>query len=125
MERFNLDEYLKHPERKVVTRDGRRVRIVCTDREATQWPIVALVRDKNEENIYSYSLSGVCFPMPIVDDDDLFFAPEKKEGWVNMFKDQSGDPQLGRIYTSKEVAETMAKQCGRHPFTTIKIEWEE
>nr|DAF24839.1 MAG TPA: hypothetical protein [Crassvirales sp.] len=125
MERFNLDEYLKHPERKVVTRDGRRVRIVCTDREATQWPIVALVRDKNEENIYSYSLGGVCSPMPIVDDDDLFFAPEKKEGWINIYKYNSKITPGSQVYNTKEEAES-AKGAGLVDYiSTIKIQWEE
>lgn len=125
MERFNLDEYLKHPERKVVTRDGRRVRIVCTDREATQWPIVALVRDKNEENIYSYSLGGVCSPMPIVDDDDLFFAPEKKEGWINIYKYNSKITPRPQVYNTKEEAESAKGASLVDYISTIKIQWEE
>lgn len=125
MERFNLDEYLKHPERKVVTRDGRRVRIVCTDREATQWPIVALVRDKNEENIYSYSLGGVYSPMPIVDDDDLFFAPEKKEGWINIYKYNSKITPGSQVYNTKEEAESAKGASLVDYISTIKIQWEE
>ena len=32
MKQFNLAEYLKNPERKIVTRDGRSVkRILCVD----------------------------------------------------------------------------------------------
>lgn len=31
MKEFNLNEYLKNPSQKVVTRDGRNVRIICTD----------------------------------------------------------------------------------------------
>ena len=31
MKPFNLQEYLANPSRKVVTRDGRQVRIICTD----------------------------------------------------------------------------------------------
>ena len=42
MKQFNLDEYLQNPSRKVVTRDGRKVRIVCTDKKGA-CPIVALV----------------------------------------------------------------------------------
>ena len=30
MKEFDLQEYLKHPSQKVVTRDGRKVRIICT-----------------------------------------------------------------------------------------------
>ena len=32
MKQFDLKEYLKGPNKKVVTRDGRNVRIICTDR---------------------------------------------------------------------------------------------
>ena len=43
MKQFSLDEYLKNPKRKVVTRDGRNVtRLLCTDAEG-DYPIVALV----------------------------------------------------------------------------------
>ena len=31
MKQFSLEEYLANPSKKVVTRDGRNVRIICTD----------------------------------------------------------------------------------------------
>ena len=31
MKQFNLEEYLKNPSRKVITRDGREARIICTE----------------------------------------------------------------------------------------------
>ena len=46
MKQFSLEEYLKNPDRKVVTRNGLPVRIICTDRK-DKWPIVALVTDDN------------------------------------------------------------------------------
>lgn len=42
MKQFNLEEYLKNPSRKVVTRDGRNARIICTDAKG-KYPIVALM----------------------------------------------------------------------------------
>ena len=36
MKNFNLEEYLKNPSRKVVTRAGISVRIICTDRKANK-----------------------------------------------------------------------------------------
>ena len=48
MKQFNLEEYLKNPSRKVVTRDGRNVRIICTDKRGTNFPIVALVECEDE-----------------------------------------------------------------------------
>ena len=32
MKQFNLEEYLKNPSKNVVTRMGRKVRVICTDR---------------------------------------------------------------------------------------------
>ena len=40
MKQFDLQEYLKNPSRKVVTRDGRDVRIICTNYDSFS-PIIA------------------------------------------------------------------------------------
>ena len=42
MKQFSVEEYNKNPKRKVVTRKGEDVRIVCTDRKGTDFPIIAL-----------------------------------------------------------------------------------
>ena len=47
MKEFNLNEYLKNPSQKVVTRDGRSVRIVCSDLKQ-DFPIVALIYDEEK-----------------------------------------------------------------------------
>ena len=125
MKQFNLKEYLKDPNKKVVTRDGRNVRIICTDRQGGDRPILILYFGSDGiERCFS------CFPngRRYVDIDscmDLFFASEKHEGWVNLY-DHSEGTYLGSVYSSKEVAEAMSKKCGlQHYITTIKIEWEE
>ena len=125
MKQFNLEEYLKDPNKKVVTRDGRNVRIICTDRQGGDRPILILCFESDGiERCFS------CFPNGrwYVDIDscmDLFFASEKHEGWVNLYNLSEG-PYLGSVYSSKEVAEAMSKKCGlQHYITTIKIEWEE
>lgn len=35
---FNVEKYVKNPNRKIVTRDGRNVRILCTDRASATCP---------------------------------------------------------------------------------------
>lgn len=127
MKQFNLEEYLKDPNKKVVTRDGRDARIICTDRQGGDHPILALCTMSNErENLYSYLPNGRMYLNADADSCmDLFFAPEKKEGWVNLYNLSEG-PYLGSVYSSKEVAEAMSKKCGlQHYIATIKIEWEE
>ena len=46
MKQFSLEEYLKNPSKRVVTRDGRNVRIICTDREDLNFPIITLIKKK-------------------------------------------------------------------------------
>ena len=77
MEEFSLEKYLKNPNRKIVTRDGKSVRIVCTDRECMDFPIVALIKFKDCEGVCMFSTYGQCCDSK--DDElDLFFAPKKK-----------------------------------------------
>lgn len=86
MEQFNLEEYLKNPNRKVVTRDGKSVRIVCNDMIGTSYPVLAVCRvNPTHDCYYSYTLNGK-HNLGVASRLDLFFAPEKKEGWVNLYK---------------------------------------
>ena len=122
MEQFNLDKYLENPNRKVVTRDGRSVRIICTDRKSYTFPIVVLIEGCYQENICAYTKDGL-YSHGTECTCDLFFAPIKKEGWVNMYKTRSGAVQIGQIYSSKEEAEMGRKDANY--ISTAKIEWEE
>ena len=119
MKQFNLDEYLANPSRKVVTGDGRNVRIICTDSKIRNYPIIALVEEPSRfENLFSYTEGGQMVSYEPSKKYDLFFAPEKHEGWVNIYPDSS----IGGIYTSEEEARNAASpSC----ISTIKIEWEE
>ena len=121
MKRFNLDEYLDNPNRKVVTRNGKSVRIKCTDRKCVDYPIIALI-DLNEiEDFYAFSKDGECW---IGEETkyDLFFAPEKKEGWVNVYQ-ENNQLRCGNVYDTKSEAEQHDSYVKR--LATAKIEWEE
>lgn len=127
MKEFSLEEYLKNPNRKIVTRDGRDVRIICTDRRGGDHPILALCTMSNEsENLYSYLPNGRMYLSADADSCmDLFFAPEKHEGWVNLYKG-NGYYRLGStiFYQSEsEAKKSNAKNCGY--VGTIKVEWED
>ena len=124
MKEFNLTEYLKNPSQKVVTRDGREVRIVCTDAKGDE-PIIALVYNKNreEENVYTYNRDG-SFYGDNYDCLDLFFDNIKKEGWVNLFKDEELTFINGDVYENEKDGKEAAQ--GEPDFiATVKIEWEE
>ena len=124
MKQFNLEEYLKNPLRKVVTRDGREVRIICTDKKGTFFPIVALVKCENREETYYYTTKGDWTFGGTKNNLDLFFAPEKHEGWVNIYRDIRDITYVGGIYTSEKEAKENIYFPSRY-ITTIKIEWEE
>ena len=127
MKQFNLEEYLKNPSKKVVTRDGRNVRIICTDAKLESTPIVAMVDkgDGNKESLVTYTKDGKF--MGYIDANcDLFFASKKHEGWMNVYRDRdTGITNLGVIlYTSREEAEE-AGEGDIYYVSTAKIEWEE
>lgn len=122
MKQFNLEEYLKIPSRKVVTRDGRNVRIVCTDKKGSN-PILALVTRHSSitEDIYLYTKNGEISEGNSTK-SSLFFAPEKHERWINLYKDNDGVYASMDTFKTKEEAEALScSSC----IATVKVEWEE
>ena len=121
MKPFSLEEYLANPSRKIITRDGRNVRIICTDAKS-KYPIVALIKNPHNNTEYPslFTKKGK-YASDMQYPDDLFFAPEKHKGWINVYKCKSGFFTLG-IYPDKEHAE---ERAGTNCVATVKIEWEE
>ena len=122
MKPFNLNEYLANTSRKIVTRDGRSVKIYCTN-YCHQYPIIAQIEGEERSHAFCetghYNIHGESI-------GDLFFAPEKHEGWTYIAKSCGGRYYLGNtgIYRTKEEAEESGKKCNGY-MSTIKIEWEE
>lgn len=126
MKQFNLDEYLKNPQKKVITREGLSVRIICTnkicDNKKSQKPIIALVNFGDREVVYPYSLEGIS--SPLLPKFDLFFATEEKKGYVNIYKANSIILPGAQVYSTKEGAEAMVGDRSDY-ISTVKIQWEE
>ena len=124
MKEFNLEEFKKKPSQKVVTRDGRAVRIICTDMKS-EYPLIALVTDKkdNTESPFVYTKNGRYFFEET--NNDLFFAPIKREGWVNLYKDRNGAYPSNFIFETEKRAKEVIGEKHTTYLTTIKIEWEE
>lgn len=121
MKQFNLDEYLKNPNRKVITRDGHDVRIVCTDCKNYEYPTVALVTCDDDEFVVNCTKEGKCHTSNKYK-YDLFFAPEKHEGWINLYKDDDiVYASMDTFKTKKEAESASCSTC----IATVKIEWEE
>ena len=105
MKPFNLEEYLKNPSRKVVTRDGRNVRIICTDAKG-DFPIIALMETHNGTEAALRLKENGHFYNDTRDSRDIFFVTEKQEGWINIYLDAENDGKILEGYV-----------------TTLKIEW--
>ena len=127
MKPFSIGEYLKNPNRELITRGGRKVRIICTDRKDADYPMVVLISNESEtgEDTLYYTEEGKFYTTG-TSIFDLFFASEKHEGWVNIYADTKDNSYtLGVcIYDTKEEAERNGRG---YPdgIKTIKIEWEE
>ena len=121
MKQFSLEEYTKNPNRKVVTRDGRDVRIICTDFDNPNYPGICEI--KGSKWPYNFTTNGELTKGEKLS-GDLFFAPEKHEGWINIYRSESGFYLRGNPYKSKEEAEEVAKANYKNFCTTVKIEWE-
>ena len=107
----------------VCTRDGRKARIICFDRD---WDmhIVALVTDPLGESVHYYLSNGkVDFDKQ--NDEDLMMLPEKKEGWVNVYYNRTDGITFSKHpYPSKEEA---IKNAGTmsNIIDTVNISWKE
>lgn len=73
---FDLKYYLAHPNVKVVTRDGRSARILCTDLNRRDCPVVASCPNTTEDldDLFTCTTTGKLLPdTSIVHPNDLFF----------------------------------------------------
>lgn len=74
------------------------------------------------ECLRTYTKDGNFF-VDQISPNDLFFAPEKHEGYVNVYRNVVyNEAYCGKIYVSKEEAESKANNG---TLATAKIEWEE
>ena len=122
MKPFNLKEYLEHPEWKVVTREGKPVRILCTDLDDNDYPVAAVV---GNFHVDKYTAEGI-FHAGEETKYDLFFASEKHEGWVIISKLPFTDSFeiFPEIFATKEEAVRVWEDNPGIKCSIIKIEWE-
>lgn len=142
MKQFNLEEYLKNPDREVVTRDGHKVRIICTDRKNhDSHPIIALVEsDEDDEKARSFMIDDKWSVGGLEETFfDLFFAPTKHEGWINLpalTPEEQGDfphPFKIPVFETEAKARMARENVERFRikiednahYYSVKIEWED
>ena len=108
----------------VCTREGRPARIICFDRKGYR-KIVALVHtDYYEDEIIAYTIEGHRDCKSINTIDDLMMAPERHEGWINVYK--GGKLDADYIYPTKaDALENIFQPMKDNYIDTIKLTWEE
>jgi len=79
MKEFNLEEYLKNPDRKVVTRDGNIVEIIYTKGKGMFPVIVIDPYEEGETEPWQVTENGKLFYDGDNDPLDIFFADEEEE----------------------------------------------
>ncbi len=105
-----------------ITRDGRKARIICTDK-ASEYPIVALIRQDHgsyEEYSVSCNAEGRVYKYEKSNQDLINTPAPRKKVWVNLFYVPDIDMiDAGRTWPSKEKAlEEATKDC----VATIQVE---
>ena len=119
----------------VCTRDGRKARIICYDRQSDHgFPLVVLVENtgaEKDEDVHFYRANGTAATAERA--QDLMMLPEKKEGWINIYNADTTFRYVdGRVYETKDEAvkeskeEVEKEQREKNEYIdTIRVEWEE
>lgn len=128
MKKFNLEEYLRLKEEgrepKIITRCGRSVQIIHTNKQGVQ-PVVALISFDilHTQEVYTFHADG-CFNCTKKQSNyDLFFVTTKYKGWTNVYS-RCGTRTFGELYDTEDEAKKFGK-LNENYITTIPIEWEE
>ena len=126
MKQFSLEEFKKNPNRKVVTRDRKNVRIICTDAKG-DYPVIGLIRSlDNEDYPWRFRIDGAILENE-ENENDLFFDTVTNDGWVNLYRTKSEMITFGYFRKTIEDAvkeiDNKSNDC-RH-IATVKLTWEE
>ena len=101
MKQFNLEEYLKNPLRKVVTRDGRNIKILCTNYYLSNQCVIAEIEDIGRS--FSFNQYGQQYGNTEDSPLNLFFASEKNEGKWCIFRGEVPHNQVLRELMSASI----------------------
>ena len=102
----------------VITRNGCTARIICFDRaDDDGYSLVALLQlDKGIERVTTHTDQGRYCKEP-GNDYDLFMAPVKREGWVNIYP---GNSIRQGVHESQAYADVNASY---DRIACVRIEW--
>lgn len=126
MNEFTLEKYLRDTTQEVETRDRNPVKIIYTELDNPNYPIIGIVSRKNcNDSVNTYTKDGKVY-LGEINGDDLFFAARKQTRWIFLYKYLNGGKYIvapSVLYENKEDAEKDMKQD--NGFGLTEIAWEE
>jgi hypothetical protein len=116
---FDLEAYKKGA--KVKTRNGREVRIICTDSKNEYFPIIALIKiDDNNETVLQYTSNGKAqLSQSIISGDDLVIV-EEPEFWSDDKSNTFSGFCINNVAGISEVAKVPNEESYYDVFATEK-----
>lgn len=124
MKPFNLEA--AKAGKPVCTRDGQKARILCFDLKDKHFKIAAAISlNENTEYIETFTIDGRKYRNASYEDDsDLMMVSEKKQGWINVYKETEGEYYTDKVIFKTECSAFRAVSPDGY-VTTMKIDWEE
>lgn len=109
----------------VCTRDGRKARVLCYDfKQNEEYPILVAVENKDgKECALLYSNDGIS-EMYKSSNNELVMFPEKKEGWVNVYKECDGEYYVEKV-VYKIKGHAVENASSQNYVGTVRIEFYE
>ena len=110
-------------DKKYKTREGNNVRILCTDRNHHQYPVMGLIEQKDGDYVVCWTAYGICSSSHKGFDkwDLIEDKPRvKREYWVNLYPQE----KIVGVYNEKQNADIAAMK-DRIACTKIEIDCEE
>lgn len=109
----------------VITRDGRKARIICFDLQSIEkTPIVVAVQVTDKQEVISHYYEDGRQFVDGISELDLMMLPGKKEGWINIYRNEKGEYWSGQMLFSTKKDATDAHDHAQY-VTTVKVEWSE
>lgn len=119
MRKFDIN--LAKQGKPVGTRDGYKARIICFDK-AGVYPIIALVQEEGMETCHFYAKDGKC--VDYKHKYDLMMLPEKRSGWVNVYKECDGEYYVEKV-VYKIKGHAVENASSQNYVGTVRIEFYE
>lgn len=116
------------PTKPCTTRDGRKVRILATDRKGGVYPIVGLVLDSSLEIIRVWAANGKYLGSG-ESALDLINTPEKVRvtGWMNVYREPATSFHGTGIWATRLAADRNALEAlefSRHRIACVPVDME-